>query len=121
MVPKIEAISWGKVKINGQDYWQVLIIGGKVVPREVERVKQVYGNDHVIADWEQKLLLSNKPEIILVATGFNGVLKVNSKFKIQILKLGIELKTLLTPQAVSEYNRLVAEGIKVNALIHTTC
>ena len=120
-MPKIEKIGWRKVKIDGKEYWQVLIVGEKVIPREVEKAKEVYGTDHVIADWEEKLLFSENPQVILIATGWSGVLKVNPKFKIQSSKLGIEVKEVLTPKAVREYNRLVAEGKKVNALIHTTC
>ena len=118
---KIEKVGWRKVKIDGKEYWQVLIVGGKVIPREVEKVKEVYGTDHVIASWEEELLFSGDPQVILIATGWSGVLKVSSKLKVKSSKLGIELKEVLTPKVVSEYNRLVAEGKKVNALIHTTC
>lgn len=120
-MPKIDSVSWAKVKIDGQEYWQVLIVGEKVIPREVERVKQQCDTDHVIADWEEKLLLSENPEIILIATGWSGVLKTNQELKIKSQKLGIELRTVLTPKVMSEYNRLVESGKRVNALIHTTC
>jgi hypothetical protein len=118
---QIESVGWGKVKIDGKEYWQVLIVGEKIIPREVEKVKEVYGTDHVIAEWEEELLFSGDPQVILIATGWSGVLKVNPKFKIQISKLGIELREILTPRAVKEYNRIVSEGKRVNALIHTTC
>lgn len=118
---KIEKVSWARVKIDGQNFWQVLIVGERIIPREVERVKKEYGTDHVVADWEQKLLLSGNPEVILIASGWSGVLKVNEKFKNQISKLGIELRVVLTPRVGKEYNRLIEEGKRVNALIHTTC
>jgi len=118
---QIEGVGWRKVKIDGKEYWQVLIVGEKVIPREVEKVKQVYGTDHVIADREEKLLFSENPQVILIATGWSGVLKVSSKFKIQSAKLGIELKEILTSRIVKEYNQLVSQGKRVNALIHTTC
>jgi len=120
-MPKIDKVSWAKAKIDGQDYWQVLIIGEKTILREVERVKEEYGTDHVVADWEQKLLLSGNPEVVLIASGWSGVLKVNEKFKNQISKLGIKLRLVLTPRVVKEYNQLITEGKRVNALIHTTC
>jgi len=118
---KIEKVSWGKVRIDGQDYWQVLVVGKKVIPREVERVKQQYGTDHVVADWEQKQLLSGKPRVILIANGWSGVLEVGSKFKAQSAKLGVELKVVLTGKFSKEYQSLINEGKKVNGLIHTTC
>lgn len=120
-MPKIDSVSWGKVKIDGVDYWQVLIIGDRVIPRQVEKVKEKYGTDHVIADWEQALLLSGHPQVILIANGWSGVLKVNEKIKNQISKMGIELRIVLTPKIIKAYNDLVAAGKRVNALIHTTC
>jgi len=118
---KIESVGWRKVKIDGKEYWQVLIVGEKIIPRGVEKVKEVYGTDHVIASWEEELLFSGDPQVILIATGWSGVLKVNPKFKIQSSKLGIEVRKVLTPRVVREYNKLISEGKKVNALIHTTC
>lgn len=120
-MPKIEEIDWAKVKINGKNYWQVLIIGDEVVVREVERVKEEYGTDHVVASWEQDLLFSKNPEVIVIANGWGGVLKVDEKLKMKTEKLGIKLEVLRTPEAVKKYNWLVEEGKKVNALIHTTC
>lgn len=118
---QIEKIGWRKVKIDGKEYWQVLIVGEKVIPREVEKVKKVYGTDHVIADWEEELLFSENPQVILVATGWSGVLKVNENLKFKTENLGIELRVVLTSRVMNEYNRLVSQGKKVNALIHTTC
>lgn len=120
-MPRIESLTWANVKINGQGFWQVLVIGEKLVPREVERVKKEYGTDHVVADWEQELLLSGKPDVIFVANGWSGVLKVDEDFKEKVKKAGVELRVVLTPKAAEEYNQLVKEGKRVNALIHTTC
>jgi len=118
---KIDSVEWAKVKIEGKSYWQVLIIGGEVMVREVERVKQEYGNDHVIANWEKDSLLSKSPDAIVIADGWSEILKVDEEFKRHASDLGINLKVLRTPEAVEEYNRLAKEGKKVNTLIHTTC
>jgi len=118
---KVDSVSWGKVKVDGKVYHQVLIVGDKVIERDKPKLETLFSTTHEIGDWEQKLLLSGEPEIILIASGFGGVLKISSKLKVKIEKLGIELKILLTPKAVDEYNRLIAQGYKVNALIHTTC
>ena len=120
-MPKINSVFWGKVKVDGQGYHQVLIVGNKVIERDKSRLKTLFNTTHEIGDWEQKLLLTGEPEIILIASGFSGILKVKDSFKQKITGAGIELKILLTPKAVDEYNRLVAAGSKVNALIHTTC
>ena len=118
---KIEKVSWGKVKINGQVYHQVLIIGEKVLARDENKLKVLFGTTHKIGDWEQKALLSNSPEIILITSGWNGVLKVSETFKNKIGKKRIELKIVLTPKVMEEYQQLINQGKKVNCLIHTTC
>lgn len=118
---KIEKISWGKVRVDGKEYHQVLIVGDEVEERDRARLENLFGTTHKIGDWEQRKLLSGNPEIILVASGWSGVLKVNEKFKKQIARLGIELRVVLTPQVVKKYNQLIKEGKQVSALIHTTC
>jgi hypothetical protein len=120
-MPVINQIAWSKVVIDEQKYWQALIIGDKVIPRAVEEIKKAHGTDHLVTKEEQALLLSGKPEVILIANGWSGVLKVDEKFKEQIAKLGIKLKIVLTPKIAKEYNQLIQAGKRVNALIHTTC
>jgi hypothetical protein len=121
MMPRIDKIKWGSVWVEGEKYHQVLIVGEKVFEREGDKLRNLFGTTHQIGNWEQELLLSQDPEIILVANGWSGVLKVSSKLKVESAKLGVELKIVLTGKARKEYNRLVGEGKRVNALIHTTC
>lgn len=118
---KIDNVSWGKVKVNGKEYHQVLIVGDEVVERDKPKLETLFGTTHVIGDWEQRLLLSENPEIILIASGWSGLLKVDEGFKDLLRTKGIELQVVLTPKIVSEYNRLVTEGKRVNCLVHTTC
>ena len=118
---KIEKVSWGKVKINGQVYHQVLIIGEKVLVRDENKLKVLFGTTHQAGEWEQEELLSGNPDVILITSGWNGVLKVNEAFKNKIEKKKIELKIVLTPKVIEEYQNLINQGKKVNCLIHTTC
>jgi len=118
---KIEGVGWARIIINGKNYWQALIVGKEIIGREVDRVKQVYGTDHLVADWEKKLLLSKNPQVILIANGWSGLLEVDEEFKDQARKRGIELRILRTPKIIDEYHRLVKSGKRVHTLIHTTC
>ena len=118
---KINSVSWGKVKIDGKSYHQVLIVDSQVLERDSDKLHQLFSTTHQIGDWEEKQLLSGNPQVILIANGVNGLLTISEEFKTQILKLRIELKVVLTPKAVREYNQLIEKGIRVNALIHTTC
>lgn len=118
---RINKVSWGKVKVNQQLYHQALIVDQQVQERDSFNLRQLFGTTHRISPEEQKQLLSQSPGIILIASGWNGVLKVSPEFKDRIKQKGIALKVVLTPKAVKEYNQLVEQGWRVNALIHTTC
>lgn len=120
-MPKIDKVSWGKVKVDGQNYHQVLIVGDEVMKRDSAKLRNLFSTTHRIGDWEQKKLLSENPEIILIANGWNGVLKVGEEFKDKVSQQGVELRVVLTPKVVKEYHKLLAEKKRVNVLIHTTC
>ena len=79
---KIDKVEWGKIEINGKKYGQVLIIGDQVIERDSEKLHQLFDTTHKIGDWEVEKLFSGNPELIIIGTGWAGVLKVNSKFKI---------------------------------------
>lgn len=118
---KIDKLSWGKVKIDNQTYHQALLIGDQVIPRDAEKLNKLFGTTHRIGDWESQALLSGKPEIVIVASGRDGVLKVAEDFKKACRANKVKLRIFKSQRAVKEYNRLAGEGKKVNALIHTTC
>jgi hypothetical protein len=118
---KIDSVEWKKIVVDGEEYQQVLIVGDQVLERDSEKLHRLFDTTHKMGDWEIETLLSNKPEIIVIGNGFDGVLSVNEKFREQSSKLGIELRILKTPAAAEEFNRLSEAGKKVNALIHTTC
>lgn len=118
---RIDEVSWGKVEVDGKQYHQVLIVNDKVEERENDKLHRFFKTTHQIGDWEEKKILSENPEIVLIASGWSGFLKVKGDFKEKIKKAGAELQIVLTPQVVKRYNQLIQKGKKVNVLIHTTC
>lgn len=117
----IDSVGWGNVVVNGQRFDQVIIVGGKVIRREVEKLERLFGTTHQLGDWEIELLLSENPEIIIFSSGQGGAMRISEEVKEKLASSGPEIKILLTPQAVLEFNKLSLEGKRVNALIHTTC
>lgn len=112
---------FGGVRINGQDYKQVLVVGEEIEERDTARLNELFGTTHRIGDWEIEKLLSNKPEIIIIGNGQSGVLEVTSEVEEKFKTAGVDLRILLTPEAISEFNKLYQEDKRINALIHTTC
>jgi hypothetical protein len=117
----IDFCGWGKIKIGTQEFDQVIISQGKAIRRQVEKLEEIFGTTHQIGEWEERLLLAGNPEVIIIGSGQFGVLKVSEELKKKLEKSKAKVEVLLTPKAVSEFNRLVFEGKRVNALIHTTC
>ncbi len=98
-----------------------MIVGNAVFERSEEKLRELFGTTHQIGDWEVESLLQENPEIVIVGTGQEGVLKVERDFLEQIGKAKVEVITAITPKAIEIYNEKVKEGKQVNALIHTTC
>lgn len=117
----IDSTNFGGVIVDGKKYSQVLIVGNNVFERDYKRLKKEFGTSHVIPDWEIKKLLENNPEIIIVATGQDGVLKVNDEARKKLTVNETQIISEVTPKAIETYNRLIKENKKVNALVHTTC
>jgi hypothetical protein len=118
---KIDQIGWGQITVNGKEYHQVLIIGEEVFERDSTLLHRLFGTTHKMSDLELKKLLEGKPEVVLIGSGWDGLVEVNQRLGTETQKLGIKMIVLKTTEAVEEYNKLVEQGKKINALIHTTC
>lgn len=116
---RIDSTKFGEIIIDGKKYFQVLIIGDRVIERDYEKLTELYGTSHKIGDWEIENLLGENPEIIVVGTGQDGMLKIRRDFSNKFAK--IEVIAVKTPEAIKIYNEKVKEGRRINGLIHTTC
>lgn len=73
---------------------------------------------HQITLEEVKLLLEEKPEVLIIGTGWHGVAKVDTEVR-ELKETRIEI--LKTGEALDLYEQLRAEGRRVALLAHTTC
>lgn len=121
MTVLFDSFRFGEVVIGGKSYGDLLVVGEKIEERDDLRLERELGTDHLIGDWEVTRLLSGHPEIVLIGTGTVGVLKVEEGVREKIKNAGAKLVVLPTPLAIREYNTLVGQGKRVNALIHSTC
>ncbi len=113
---KIEKIEFGNIEIEGKNY------GGKDLyvywDGEInERIKS-----HIFSKREFLDLLKRRDfDVIIVATGFYGVVKIEREVFSLAKKGGKELLTLKTEEACKTFNNLVEEGKKVLLVLHSTC
>lgn len=76
---------------------------------------------HLITESEIKMLIDEHPEVIIVGNGYNGAASVDPEGIKLAEQNGITVKILLTPEACKHYNELAWQGIRVAAIIHSTC
>ena len=120
-LPKIDKMKWGKIIVGNKEYHDILVYGDTLEEREYERLKELFGTGHKIGNWEVEKLFSDDPGIIIIGIGWAGCLKVPPIIEKEAKHRGITMKLLKSPRAVKEFNKLMDEGKKVNALIHSTC
>lgn len=119
--PKFDRTWFGGVSVDGKEHYDVIVVGEKVLDREDIVPGWFEGRTHhIVYEHELKKLLEERPEVIIIGSGQDGVLRVPAEVEEAVRKKGIGLVVLETPEAIKEYNRLSATK-RVNALIHTTC
>jgi len=111
----IENYSFGQILIDGKKYNSDLIIF----------------KDHIYDSWwrkeghnlcidDIKEIINEKPEIMIVGTGFFGLMKVSTDLIKYLESMGIETIVKKTKDACDEYNTLYKKK-KVIAAFHLTC
>ena len=113
----IESYSFGSMMIDGTSYTSDLII---------------YPDGTILSSWWRKSghslveediadVIKQAPEVIVVGTGAQGVMKPDPKLVTMLEQKGISFKPLSTGNAVEEFNRLAEEGCNVAGCFHLTC
>lgn len=113
---KIDSYSFGHIVINGKMYTSDVIIY----------------RDHVDASWWRKEghsldpadltdAVNSKPDVLIIGTGYAGVMTVPKKTVAHIASQGIEVKVDRTGKAVDLYNDLQGKKKNVIAALHITC
>jgi len=111
----IEFYDFGQIVINGKRYNSDLI----VFP---DRVRDGWWRKegHRLHVEDLKDVFEAKPEVLVVGTGYPGLMKVPAETKEYVKSKGIELIAQNTREACETFNRLV-KSRKVVAVLHLTC
>lgn len=111
----IEHYDFGQIVINGKRYTQDLII----FP---DRVADGWWRNegHRLSINDLKDVVQAKPEVLIVGTGYSGLMKVPAEVKERMKSENIELIVENTREACKIYNRL-AQTRNVVAAFHLTC
>lgn len=112
----IDSYEFGKIKIEGKEYNQdVVIYPDKVLSPWWRKQGHALSLEDLPKD-----LLEQKLEVVLIGTGYSGLMKVSSEVKDYFQ--GQDIKVIIEPtiQAWQKYNHL-SQSKKVIALFHLTC
>lgn len=111
----IERYSFGRFSFGGKDYTSDVIIHGD----GVTSWWRVAG--HSVARDDIETLVAEKPAVIMIGTGANGLMRVPQETQQFIEDNGIQVIVEDTAKAVQTFNRLQAEGADVAIAMHLTC
>ncbi len=112
----IDFYDFGKIKINGKDYQEdVIIYPDKVFSPWWRKEGHFLEIDDLPED-----VLEAKVDTIIIGTGYSGLMKVSSEVKNYFKNKKIEVIIEPTKSAWKTYNQL-SKTKKVIALFHLTC
>ena len=118
--PRISNISWGKMNVegigSGKDF-KLWPGGGRKWDWHETNTHHIPGIQTV--DVEE--LMNHGAEEIVLSRGMLLALKTREETKIHLEKKGIPFHILETRKASALYNKLIADGVAVGGLFHSTC
>lgn len=111
----IDTYDFGRIVINGRRYTTDLI----VFP---DRVKDGWWRKegHILHIEDLGEAVRDNPKVLIVGTGYSGLMKVPAETKGYVKSKRIELIAQRTAEACKTFNRLV-KSKKVVAALHLTC
>jgi len=111
----IESYSFGQIKINGMLYTSDVIIYPDHVDDHWWRKE-----GHRLNIDDLKDIWQAEPEVLILGTGYSGLMKVPNDVKELVASKNIELIVESTKEAYKTYNRLASTRRTV-AAFHLTC
>ena len=112
----IDHYAFGEITVDGKKYRKDLkIYFDGLLPNW--RRKQ----GHELHPEDIPELKAKMPQHLVIGCGAHGMLMVPESTKAFIDGLGIPFTALPTGEAVEEFNRRLAQGERVAALLHLTC
>ena len=112
----IESYDFGSIVINGTRYTSDIIITGDKIQASWRRKE-----GHVLHASDMRAALEEfLPEVVVIGTGYAGMMKVPKETKDYLQTKGIELLVERTEKACGLFNTL-SKSKRVLAALHLTC
>lgn len=111
----IDKYEFGRIVIEGKTYTHDLII---MPDRIIDNWWRQTGHNLCLQDLAE--VLANPPEVLIIGTGYSGVMKVPPELIAELEERGIQTIVEHTPLAVKRFNEL-SKAHNVAAALHLTC
>ena len=113
---KIDSYSFGRIRIDGKAYSSDVII-------YADRVDATWWRKegHRLQAEDLVDVLKARPDVLVVGTGFFGVMSVPEYTAEQIRAAGVDVRIEKTGKAVDLFNKLAIGDRRVVAALHLTC
>lgn len=112
----IDSCSFGRIRVDGKDYTQDLL----VFP-EKQVVDWWRKDQHRVSYYDVKEVIRRKPDMLIVGTGTLGNLKLDASTRKLVQKYNITIREEKTQSAIVLFNRFNEKGIKAAGAFHLTC
>jgi len=114
----IESYDFGVIVIKGTRYTSDVIIFPE---RVIDGWWRKEGHRLCVEDLDEFLKHALKPEVLVVGTGYYGIVKVSSEVENTLKSHGIELIIQPTKDACQTFNKLLKSKRRVAGAFHLTC
>jgi hypothetical protein len=114
---RIESYSFGKIRVDGVDYTDdVIVLRDRVISPWWRKA-----GGHLFAPSDLEDVIAARAEVVVLGLGAYGVVKVDPAAEAALSEAGSRVVALESGDAVAEYNRLVDAGEDAIAALHLTC
>jgi len=120
IVVKVDSFSFGSITVGGKKYRRDLILLPDGTVKQRKGGFWIFGS-HSIKREEVEELFSAGAEEVVVGTGTNAKAGLSGEAKEYIEQSRLQIHTLPSYEAVSEFNRMIDTGKRIAAIIHITC
>ena len=111
---RINSMKFGEITIDNKVYYSDMVVwwNGRIEYRT---------KSHTFEVEEFSRIAAKKPEIVIVGTGIEGIVRISDDVDALAKEMKIEIFSDLSPKATEMFNAFQNEGKKVVAVIHATC
>jgi len=113
---KITHYEFGRISIDGKDYNSDVIISTHGVQDKWWRRE-----GHNLAVDDLDAVLQDKPEVIVIGSGYYGRMSVPDTTRDYLMDMGIRVEVATTSEAVAKFNELQNDCARIVAALHLTC